>query len=121
MNNLTLFVYFADILPRAGDFLIFLAVMAGIGVFPALVATFISTMTEEWGVQKLAKGVVKYTFPAFLALSVVAILIPSKETLYLMAGSEVGETVVTSPEAQIILKDIHEVIRAQLNQLKVQQ
>ena len=45
-------------------------------------------------------------------------IIPSKETIYLIAGSESAEFVVTSEEGKEILSDIKDVIRAQLVQLK---
>jgi hypothetical protein len=47
-----------------------------------------------------------------------AILVPSKNTIYLIAGSEIGETVVRTPEAQQMLSDIREVIQSQLKDLK---
>jgi hypothetical protein len=50
--------------------------------------------------------------------ALVAFFVPSRETLYLMAGSEIGEVVVNTPEAKEILGDIQEIIRVQLDELK---
>jgi len=54
----------------------------------------------------------------FLVTSTLAAIIPSKDTIYLVAGSEAGEAVVTSQEGKEILNDIKEVIRYQLGELK---
>ena len=47
-----------------------------------------------------------------------ATLTPSKETIYLIAGSEAGEAVVTSAEGQEIINDIRLIIKGQLNKLE---
>ena len=52
--------------------------------------------------------------PSILVVFAIAILIPSKETIYLIAGSEAGEYVVSTPEAQEIITDIHTIIKKQL-------
>jgi len=46
-------------------------------------------------------------------------ILPSKDTIYLIAGSEASEAVVSTPEARAILNDVQEVIRSQLDNLKV--
>lgn len=51
-------------------------------------------------------------------LVVFSSLLPSKEAVYLIAGSEAGEAVVTSDTGQEILDDIQQVIKHQLQQLK---
>ena len=51
-------------------------------------------------------------------LIVFSSLLPSKEAVYLIAGSEAGEAVVTSDTGQEILDDIQAVIKHQLQQLK---
>lgn len=53
-----------------------------------------------------------------VVLVVFSSLLPSKEAVYLIAGSEAGEAVVTSDTGQEILDDIQEVIKYQLQQLK---
>lgn len=60
----------------------------------------------------------KYLPHFFLACTLLAAIIPSRDTIYLIAGSEAGEAVVTSEAGQEILEDIQEVIRYQLGELK---
>jgi hypothetical protein len=45
-------------------------------------------------------------------------LVPSKDTFYMILASEAGETVVNTPEAKEMMKDVREVIDAQLEKLK---
>ena len=45
-------------------------------------------------------------------------LVPSKDTFYMILASEAGETVVNTPEAKEMMKDVREIIDAQLEKLK---
>lgn len=53
-----------------------------------------------------------------IIIGFIGLLLPDKQTIYLIAGSEAGESVVTSEEGQEILNDIHLVIKQQLKSLK---
>ena len=113
MNGLSWFLYFADTLPKIGEGAALLGVLIGItgGIF--LTAWAVAFLCED------AKAPPPWR-PYILSMAIlffVAVLIPSKETIYLIAGSQVGEYVVDTPEAQEILNDIHAVIRAQLEEL----
>lgn len=46
------------------------------------------------------------------------VIIPSKETFYMIVASEAGETIVKTPEAQELMKDVREVLDAQIEKLK---
>lgn len=46
------------------------------------------------------------------------VLIPSRETFYMIVASEAGETIVKTPEAQELMKDVREVLDAQIEKLK---
>lgn len=45
-----------------------------------------------------------------------SLLTPSSKTIYMIAASEAGETIVTSPEAREIFDDLKEVIKLKLKQ-----
>ena len=45
-------------------------------------------------------------------------LVPSKDTFYLIAASEAGEAVVSTPEAKEIMIDLREILDIQLEKLK---
>jgi len=114
MNSLSILIYFAEILPNIG-FLLVLSLFIGMlcyGIY--LIVTLVhSDQTYENRSTYLGRAVL-----VFLATGLVAALIPSKETIYLIAGSEAGEMVVSSDAGQDILSDIQEIIEFQLGELK---
>lgn len=111
MNSLSWLLYLASILPQLQ---ISLGIAAGVLFFWFLVVCIdrdSRSYREAWKVPK-------WQMPVAAILLLIAALIPSKNTLYLIAGSEAGEAVVTSQQGQEILNDVQEVIRAQLGKLK---
>ena len=127
MNNLSWMLYAADTLPRFADLLF---------GFAGLVMLFlvVVVITKEVGYAE-SRGLhtshpdyypepsepprrffVK-VFSTCIIVLLLSALIPSKETVYLIAGSEAGEMVLETPESQEILDDIHKVIKHQLGQL----
>jgi hypothetical protein len=117
MNSLSWFLYFAEVIPALGGTLAFLSFP--VFAFWAIRAAMIGS--EEYPFEGVSTGKASPMYGA-LVLSVgmllFSTLIPSKETIYLIAGSQAGEAVVTSEAGQEILNDIHEVIKHQLGQLK---
>lgn len=113
MNTLSWFLYLADVLPR-------LAVGAGF-VFTMLTLCFFIWIPIS------AIGAANGGGPTFpktrwvvgcLLLALSTTLIPTRETLYLIAGSEAGEMVIKDENTQAIIKDVREVIQLQLERLK---
>lgn len=116
MNNLSLMLYFADVAEKIASAF---TLMTLIFLFASIVGTIIvvSTRIEYYG--KPAPMWMVIVPILFLFLSTPgAVLIPSKNTIYLIAGSEIGEQVVKSPEAQQMFSDIREVIQQQIKELK---
>lgn len=113
MNNLSWFLYFAEVIPSLGHaaMLIFIIVLLVGGVI-----LFVWTM--EWYTDDAPKPWFGVYLTTLVVCLLVSVLTPSEETIYLIAGSEAGEAVVTSPEGQEILNDIHTIIKQQLNNLK---
>ena len=120
MNSLSWLLYFADVLPNlahtAGFVLFF-------GCFAFLISasghTVASTAPDvPDNIKAFAGSFIKKSVLVLVLAAVPYLFIPSKETFYLIAGSEAGEYVVTTPEAKEILGDIKDVIKAQLEDLK---
>lgn len=113
MNSLSWFLYIAEVIPNLGY------LFGLIGVIGAAIFGF-------WGFTSFLMSPVGDEVPppskSLLVVSIllltISTLIPSSQTLYLMAGSEAGEAVVTSEEGQEILNDVREVVKHQLKQLK---
>ena len=114
MNSLSILIYFAEILPNIG-FLLILSLTIGMLCYGTyLIVAFVD---NDRGYKNRPTYLGRAVF-VFLATGLVASLIPSKETIYLIAGSEAGEMVVSSDAGQEILSDIQEIIKFQLGELK---
>ena len=117
MNSLSWLLYLGDVLPSLGNTLLLVGILTLV-VF-ALHAAVVGA--EEWPFDGVISGRAK---PAYqwmdigTALVILASFIPAKETIYLIAGSEAGEAVVTTEQGKAILNDVQEVIKFQLDALK---
>lgn len=114
MNTLSWFLYLAEVVGKLGS-LASLASVVGVICFFGI--------AFWWGCwQENKENVPQPPMKPFFIIWIIAIflsvVVPSKETVYLIAGSQAGEAVVTSETGQEILTDIQAVIRAQLADLK---
>jgi len=109
MNNLSWLIYVAEVLPGVAGAVMF-ASMVSICVFVYL---FAYMWTEGLSTVTIAVLIV-----VFLVITLVCSLVPSKGTIYLIAGSEAGEYVVSTEAGQEIVNDVREIISYQLKQLK---
>jgi hypothetical protein len=121
MNSLTLVIYLSDVLPSLVTFLrissILFIIATAIAVLCGLCQKFETYGPhEDYILRWIAKKswIVLLVFVLFGA----SCLIPGKQTILLMAGSEFGEEIVKSPEARELMMDIKEVIQSQLKDLK---
>lgn len=114
MNNLSWLLYFAEVAGRLGSVAGMVTFFMGFGLLGIIFWYFFS-LDEDFHVPKPP---IKSYLVAFVVTLLIAIATPSKETIYLIAGSEAGEAVVTSEGGQEILNDIQQVIKHQLNKLK---
>lgn len=105
MNGLSWILYFADVSASLRWFLTAGAIIGAVGVVVGIIAFFIS-LDDSMGEsdQKSAGGfsgrMLKSFLPFGVCAFVVASLLPSQNTLMLIAASEVGETILTSDTAQ---------------------
>ena len=127
MNKLSWFLYLADIVP---DMLLPILVpitLLGILISPMVFIGVIWLANENEGTYAKDRAEAyynrvvyhaKWIIPLFLIIHTLNVLIPSRETIYLIAGSEVGEVVANSPEAKEILNDVKAVIKEQLKGMR---
>lgn len=136
MNTLSLFLYFADVLPNIFEPIIsvlFTTLIAYIAYRVICAMTNILTQDEYRGSEeanaekrknayehmKAIFNKIGITIASLLFLSyIINAAIPSRETFYMIAGSEIGEMVVQSDEAKEIMVEIKEVIKTQLKSMK---
>jgi len=91
MNNLSWLIYFADVLPAFASTVSVLSVLS-LGLF--CIVAFVSAAACEW---ESVAPYMKWIFVPVTALFLIT-PIPSKETIYLIAASEVGEAALDTPE-----------------------
>jgi len=115
MNMLTWVIYLSDIVVNVQA--VFISIFIAVGVYLTFrtISAGINNDIYDLGIP-YPNWIKAGLFLVPLAL--ITALIPSKETILLMAGSQFGEQVVKSPEAKELLGDIQEVIHNQLEQLK---
>lgn len=118
MNNLSWILYFADVAGKIGGASTVLSALLGlasIGGAIIVVGTRVENDNPKYHASMWMLVAPVSLLVVFLSIAVVT---PSKDTIYLIAGSEIGETVVKTPEAQQMFSDIREVIQSQLKSLK---
>jgi hypothetical protein len=116
MNGLSWFLYLAEVVGKLG---IISAFTSFVGIFCAIGMFFWWTHYEEVGKgRKEPKPPVKGFLIVWLTALTLYVVVPTQQTIYLIAGSQAGEAVATSETGQEILNDIQEVIKHQLGQLK---
>tara|TARA_R110000796_G_scaffold30122_7_gene80744 strand:+ start:1726 stop:2085 length:360 start_codon:yes stop_codon:yes gene_type:complete len=115
MNSLSILIYLAGILGNVSTLLI----LIGVVILAIYCVKVVNTQfyNEEARIRSISlktfPPAIKSTWVAIALFSVVALL-PTKETLYLIAGSEAGEYVVNTPEAKEIMSDIQAIIKQQV-------
>lgn len=122
MNSLSWLIYIASIVEKITSFIggisfvLFFALGTGV-----LISLLVRVCEENERDRQAAAKVFKTSLiwlclPFFL--SIVFVLIPSQNTVYMIAASEMGETVITNPQSQEIFNDLKDIINLQLDSLK---
>lgn len=113
MNSLSLLLYVSEVLPNLSILLLI------IGLLSFAVASISSLRLMEGG-EFEGESVKKSCKQLLMSLLIVftSLLIPSKDTILLIAASEIGEEGINSEYGQEILSGLKEVLDAQLEALK---
>jgi hypothetical protein len=117
MNSLSWFLYLADVLDRIGFVFFLLSLIFSFISLFVLIAFAVWTADEDKNAERSYKSLrwVPLTTVFFFFLTAI---IPSKDTIYLIAASEAGEMVVNTPEAKEVMSDLKEILNIQLDKLK---
>lgn len=123
MNSLSWFLYLADVATGI-PLVLLLCVLALIGVL-----TFIGCGERDGGIspdahegpnERWKRGYALHKFVLFVLVPIAIVtalilaIVPSKQTFYLIAGSELGEQVIATPEAREVFNDIKTIIKQQI-------
>lgn len=118
MNNLSWFLYLADVLPsfaRALTVCSFMIVLViGVGTFFLLCCRFDAKQKQNGDDVKEINAYLKCTIPLLIVFSILwtlSFFVPSRQTIYMIAASESGEMIVNTPEAKEIFIDLRQIIK----------
>jgi hypothetical protein len=109
MNSLSWLLYWADVLPSIAETLRAIAVITGTVCLFGTPILFAENK-KEWA-GKFFKGLV-----AAIVVMVLSFTIPSKNTIYLIAASEMGEEALAAPEALKLRGVVNQWLDKQLKQ-----
>lgn len=112
MNSLSWIIYFADVVGRVAFLSGVTAVLLTIG-FCVLLGCIMEWKSNGEGTTGCGSLTGLLVFLIFLFTSI-GIFTPSKQALYLIAGSQASEAVITSDAGQQMLSDIQSIIKQQL-------
>lgn len=104
MNNLSLLIYLAGVTGNLGGFLVFVATVFGVLSGICAIVWIVSLDTSNFSTAGRAENVRIHSWRwiwAFLVLMIfvgsASALVPNRQTVLLIAGSEMGERVLNHP------------------------
>lgn len=117
MNSLSWLLYFAEVSSNISFTLGFITIMGTIATL--IVTLFVAipdkrSMTDTWIVQ--GPKIQKVLFIATI-VSLVGLLFPTQDTVYLIIASESAEMIVTSDSGQKMLGDIQSIVSLKLENI----
>lgn len=120
MNSLSWLLYFADVGVSIAAFTIFVGIISvTIGVVISIISyipwTRYSYHSDSYWTQlENLQNNLKKLGPKTVLISFVfifiAILVPSRQTIYMIAASEMGEKAYNSPEGQEVINNLKQII-----------
>ena len=127
MNNLSWLIYAAEVASRAGGTLFVLGSLSTMAAVPTVIAGKMVAWTrysyksdDDWKETMASRalfGRVGVRLAVIGPLLVgISVFIPSSKTLYMIAASEAGETVATSPDAIEMMGDLKAIIKKRLKE-----
>ena len=107
MNNLSFLLYLADVAGSINSFLVMTAIICFFSILLGILIGFARKDTNEtedfWKNWKKAM----FTLPSIFFVSLLlGVLVPSKQTVYAIVVSEMGEEVLDSPTANKAIKGL---------------
>ena len=128
MNNLSWLLYFADVVQQIRPVFLLLGIFAVIVCGLIFLTAALSdensydSDNEKERKQIYRKWAFNKSWKIFVPIALLGFflsaLIPSKNTIYLIAGSEAGEAVVASEDGREIISEIKTIIKQQIKSVK---
>lgn len=116
MNTLSWMIYAAELVEKLGS-------LGGVGLFVSCailaLAVFMAPPVCEFDTAKISVycwRCAKVGVPVIVLFATIYLFTPSSRTVYMIAASEAGETVVTSPEAIEMMGNLKAIIKKRLTE-----
>jgi hypothetical protein len=117
MNNLSWFIYLTQIVDAIGTAAMVSVVLGGIGgIFGGMFLTY--NVEDKKLTAAAAVRICKFYVAAVVIAVMLAIFTPSRQTMILIAGSEIGERVVKSDDVQSVVNPGMDLIRKWIKWIK---
>ena len=116
MNSLSWMIYAAEVLTNAGVVALILAVVS---IFLWVMAAGVTGgmgYVDDYESSRVQFRWVMRRFWIPLTFLIVSILLPSQKTIYMIAASEAGETIITNPDAKEVFNDLTAIIKSKLKE-----
>ena len=116
MNGLSWLIYLAEVVDTFGKMLgtaLFISIFA---LMAASAAVVIGHVEEESVVGAFGKKLAKWTIGALFVGSIFFVITPSRQTVLLIAASEIGERVMTSDRVQGVIDPSVELLQTWIRQ-----
>lgn len=130
MNYLSWLIYLANITGNLSGFAVFITVVFGIGTAAAILAALIGLSTTDSrgyplsdknlafneSMVKVGRSYAWRFFTGMLVFGTIAAILPSRQTVLLIAASQIGEQVVTHQRVQTVLDPSIELLQTWIAQ-----
>jgi len=102
MNELSIFIYLADVVGDLEGFAISTMVL-GAAAAATLIRILLVRHAEGWEDlgdvnRKRVNQFLRWVLASFIISGLIVVVFPSRDTMYMMAASEVGEELLVTPE-----------------------
>lgn len=119
MNNLSIVLYLIDVLGNLQGLMIGVSVFGGCGAGLLVAYWCCETRYYNQAVHRPFHGAILVIACIFIAIcALIAVFIPSKQTMQMIAVSEASEMVIMNEEVREVMTDIKDVLKTQLGKLK---
>lgn len=105
MNTVSLFLYAAEVLSKVQGLFVAAALLTSAYWGARMLITALHNDSCYMSSEKKPYPTVMKVAPLIALFSFIACIIPSKDTMYLIAGSEIAEVVVTSEEGKEVFNE----------------
>lgn len=114
MNSLSWMIYAAEVLGRLSEAGVGVTIFGGIFALVAVPGTLIAERDGDLD-PDLGRKIRRFWVVPLVGF-IVAILAPSQQAIYMIAASEAGETVISTPEAREVFNDLKTIIKGKLKE-----